>query len=118
MASVILPHHLGANVDHGRAGEMPMTAKDRARSLLIVDDDIGFAESVSRALEPEGIAALCVNTPERAVAALRDPPEGWEPASVAVIDLHACGDFGMDLIRQLQIERPGLICVVMMAGIY
>ena len=46
------------------------------RSVLIVDDDLDFAESLADRLRRKGYAACCVDTPERAIAALREPPDG------------------------------------------
>jgi signal transduction histidine kinase len=90
---------------------------EQVRSLLIVDDDLGFAESLSDILEFRGYAALAVDTPERAVAALRHPP-GGVAAPVALIDVRLGGlDSGVDLIPRLRLERPELICVLMTAGI-
>src|SRR6185503_6400857 len=67
------------------------------RSLLIVDDDLGFAESLGDMLEPKGYAAVAVDTAERAVAALRHPP-GSAAATVALIDVRLGGlDSGVDL---------------------
>jgi signal transduction histidine kinase len=88
------------------------------RSLLIIDDDLGFAESLGDMLEPKGYAAIPVDTPERAVAALRNPPHGCEPVPVALIDVRLGGlGSGVDLIPRLRLEQPGLICVLMTAGI-
>jgi len=85
------------------------------RSLLIVDDDLGFAESLGDMLEPKGYAAVAVDAPERAVAALRHQ-SGVPP--VALIDVRLGGvDSGVDLIPRLRLERPELICVLMTAGI-
>src|SRR4051794_32987128 len=76
------------------------------RSLLIVDDDLGFAESLGDMLEPKGYAAVAVDTPERAVAALRHQSGG---APVALIDVRLGGvDSGVDLIPRLRLERPEL----------
>jgi signal transduction histidine kinase len=87
------------------------------RSLLIVDDDLGFAESLGDMLELRGYAAVAVNTAERAVATLRHSPDG-SAASVALIDVRLGGlDSGVDLIPRLRLERPELICVLMTAGI-
>ena len=61
------------------------------RSVLIIDDDLGFAESIADLLQPKGYAASCVDTPERAIAALRDPPDGAVPAPVALIDVRLGG---------------------------
>ena len=88
------------------------------RSLLIVDDDLGFAESLGDMLQPRGYAAVSVDTAERAVAELRRTAPGNSAATVALIDVRLGGlDSGVDLIPRLRLERPELICVLMTAGI-
>jgi signal transduction histidine kinase len=90
---------------------------EQVRSLLIVDDDLGFAESLGDILETRGYAPLAVDTPERAVAVLRHRRDG-SAAPVALIDVRLGGlDSGVDLIPRLRLERPELICVLMTAGI-
>jgi signal transduction histidine kinase len=87
------------------------------RSVLIIDDDLGFCESLADMLLPKGYAAVYVDTPERAVATLREPP-GGAAAPVALIDVRLNGiDSGVDLIPRLRAEQPELICVLMTAGI-
>ena len=95
-----------------------MRRKDEpVRSLLIVDDDHGFADSLGDVLTSKGYTAVAVDTAERAVAALRRTPGGWGPP-VALIDVRLGGlDSGVDLISRLRLERPELICVLMTAGI-
>jgi signal transduction histidine kinase len=88
-----------------------MAQGDAARSLIIIDDDPGFAEALAGRLRRKGYAAICVNTPERALAALREPPGGGAPAEVALIDVRLPG--GVDLIARVRGEQPDLICVVM-----
>jgi len=88
------------------------------RSLLIIDDDLGFCESLADMLQPRGYAAISVDTAERAVAALRNVPAGGVPIPVALIDVRLGGlDSGVDLIPRLRLEQPELICVLMTAGI-
>jgi signal transduction histidine kinase len=83
------------------------------RSVLIIDDDVDFAESLADTLQTRGYAAHPVQTPEEALAALR---EGNDPAPVALIDLRLGGvASGVDLIPRLQAEQPELICVLMTA---
>jgi len=38
---------------------------------MIIDDDLGFAGSLAEMLRRNGYAGCCVDTPERALAALR-----------------------------------------------
>ena len=100
------------------AARHPVPKHGAARSLLIVDQDLGFAERLGRMLEPIGIAAVCADTPERGFAALRNPPRGREATPVALIDVHfgRLGG-GVDLIPRLRAKHPELICVLMTAGI-
>ncbi len=88
------------------------------RSVLIIDDDLGFAESLVDLLEPRGYTTFSVDTLERAVTVLRDPPDGAAPAPVALIDVRLGGiESGVDLIPRLRVEQPELICVLMTAAI-
>lgn len=83
------------------------------RSVLIIDDDIDFAESLADVLEPRGYTVVCVATPDEALAAQR---ELAEPAPVALVDVRLGGvGSGIDLIPRLQAEQPELICVLMTA---
>jgi signal transduction histidine kinase len=83
------------------------------RSVLIIDDDLDFAESLADILEPRGYEGHCFANPEQALAALHD---NKEPAPVALVDLRLGGvASGVDLIPRLQTERPELICVLMTA---
>src|SRR6266567_4664218 len=93
-----------------------MGQEDRTvRSVMIIDDDLGFAGSLAETLRRKGYAACCVDTPERAVAMLRKPPDGGAPAPVALID--GSLPCGIDLIALLHAEQPELICVLMTAAI-
>jgi len=93
-----------------------MGQEDRtARSVIIVDDDLGFAESLAGILRQKGYAACCVDTPERALAALREPPDGVAPALVALVDAHLL--CGVDVIPRLRAEQTELICVLMTASL-
>ncbi len=90
---------------------------DTVHSVLIVDSDRAFvAEWIAGPLLASGYDAISVDTAERAVAALRDPPDRGAPAPVALIDARL-GKFaaGVDLIPRLQLEQPELICVLMTA---
>jgi signal transduction histidine kinase len=86
------------------------------RSVLIIDGNRGFAESLVDMLRPRGYSADVADTPERAVAALRQPAEGPAAAPVAVVDARLGGDgCGIDLMPRLRIEQPELVCVLMSA---
>ena len=85
--------------------------------VLILDDDLDFAESLADMLEAKGYAAFCVDTPERALAAMREPPGGALPAPVALIDVRLGVASGVDVIPRLRAEQPELICVLMTANL-
>ncbi len=88
------------------------------RSVIIIDDDLSFAESVADMLQPRGYAAQYFDTPEQALAALREPPDGAARAPVALIDVRLGGsESGVDLIPRLRAAQPGLICVLMTTSI-
>ncbi|HEV8680437.1 MAG TPA: ATP-binding protein [Stellaceae bacterium] len=89
-----------------------------ARSVLIIDEDLGIAERLAGLLRSRGYTAICVDTPARALAALRGPPDRGRPPPVALIDVWFGGAAsGVDLIRRLCAEQPGLVCAVMAADI-
>src|SRR5690348_8945565 len=87
----------------------------RAGLVLIVDSDREFAASLAEMMRATGYAALCADTPERALAALRHPPDD-EAAPVALVDLNHGGD-GLDLIARLHEEAPDLLCVLMVTSL-
>jgi signal transduction histidine kinase len=90
---------------------VPETA---VRSVLIVDDDVNFAESLADVLEPRGYEVQLADTPERALAASQQM-DGAAPA-VVLIDVRLGGvATGVDMIPRLQALRPELICVLMTA---
>jgi ActR/RegA family two-component response regulator len=77
------------------------------RSVLIVEDDPDFAESLVEMLQPRGYAPYHVDTAERAVAAMREPP-GGESAPVALIDARLGAAAGVDLIPRCGSSVPTL----------
>ena len=93
-----------------------MAGADAAeRSVMIIDSDRGFADGLADILRQRGCAALCLDAPERALAALREPINGDGSATVALIDARLPD--GVDLIARLRAERPELICVLMAAAL-
>src|SRR5437870_2804386 len=83
------------------------------RSVLIVDADPEVAAALAEILRPLGYAAQSAETPEQALAALRDADDA---APVALIDVSLGGTAtGIDLIPRLRAEQPELICVLMTA---
>jgi signal transduction histidine kinase len=83
------------------------------RSVLIVDDDLLYAESLADMLEARGYAPRAVATPEQALALLCEPPEDALAPAVALVDVRLGGvASGVDLLPRLRAERPDLICVL------
>jgi signal transduction histidine kinase len=91
-----------------------MMLNDPPRSVLIVEDDGDFAESLADMLEPRGFRPLVVGTPEAAVAAMSGAL-GEPPPPVALIDLRLGKASGIDLLARLRNDRPELIGVLMTA---
>ena len=84
-------------------------------SVMIIDHDRGFTELLTGMLRSKGYTTCCVDTPELALAALRDPPDGGSIAQVALIGV--CLSGGVELIPRLRAEQPELICVLMTASL-
>jgi signal transduction histidine kinase len=90
-----------------------MPQKNLGRSLLIVDDDLCYAESLADMLGMRGYTSHPAATPEEALALLREPPEGAVAPAVALIDVRLGGiASGVDLLPRLRAEWPDLICVL------
>jgi signal transduction histidine kinase len=91
-----------------------MISDDAARSVLIVEDDGDFAESLADMLEPRGFKPLIAGSPDAAIAIMSLVP-GNSPPAVALIDLRLGTTSGIDLLARLRNERPELIGVLMTA---
>jgi signal transduction histidine kinase len=91
-----------------------MMAADVLRTVLIVEDDGDFAESLADMLVPRGFKPVIAGSPEAAVAIMAGMP-GEEPPPVALIDLRLGKTSGIDLLARLRNERPELIGVLMTA---
>ncbi|MBV9826520.1 MAG: response regulator [Alphaproteobacteria bacterium] len=88
----------------------------RPRSVLIVDDDPDFAESLQDMLEARGYVTTYVDAPEKALTTLTGASAAGDPIPVALIDLRLGGlASGVDLISRLRDTEPELICVLMTA---
>ena len=80
------------------------------RRLLIVDDDVDFAVSTSRALALEGVDCALVHSGAEALAWLaRDPVE------IALLDIRLQGEDGTELAARLRAHHPDLIVIIMTA---
>jgi signal transduction histidine kinase len=83
------------------------------RSVLIIDGDLGYAESLADTLRAKGYAADVADTPERAIAALRGSPEAGLVPMVALVAIELGNSSGLDLMPRLWVEQPELVCVSM-----
>jgi signal transduction histidine kinase len=84
------------------------------RSVLIVEDDGDFAESLADILVPRGFNPVIAGSPDAAIAIMAPSP-GYSPPPVALIDLRLGTTSGIDLLARLRSERPELIGVLMTA---
>jgi signal transduction histidine kinase len=80
------------------------------RRVLIVDDDLDFAESLADILDASGYLPSLASGAEAALTLIKA-----SAPSVALVDLRLGFTSGMDLLVRLSAERPNLICVVMTA---
>ncbi|HTY66931.1 MAG TPA: hybrid sensor histidine kinase/response regulator [Alphaproteobacteria bacterium] len=92
------------------SGVRPATDARLARRVLIVDDDVDFAESLCDILEPQGYVLATARTPAEARECLKT-----FDAKVALVDIQLRGMSGTRLIAQLKDERPGLTFIMMTA---
>jgi signal transduction histidine kinase len=92
-----------------------MIAALAPRSVLIVEDDGDFAESLADMLVPHGFKPFIVGTPEAAVAVMSVIPGGEPPPPVALINLRLGRASGIDLLARLRKDQPELIGVLMTA---
>ena len=81
-----------------------------ARRVLIVDDDVDFAESLCDILEPQGYLLATARTPAEARERLKT-----FDAKVALVDIQLRGTSGTRLIAQLKEEHSGLTFIMMTA---
>ena len=85
-------------------------AEGGANRVLIVDDDVDFAEGLELLLMGEGYEIEQAHS----VVEARRRLEHFN-ADVALIDIRLGGGDGIGLIPQLKTRRPDLLCVMMTA---
>lgn len=88
----------------------PGTGAIPRRSILVVDDDADFAESLVGLLQMEGYEASLARNAAAAETALRE-----KRIAVALIDLRLDLGSGVDLIRKLHQTAPDLVTVMITA---
>jgi len=79
-------------------------------NLLIVDDDIDYAESQQEFLEDYGYTIKIANTTEKALEIIAS-----NNLSVALIDIRIGQNNGVNLIREIKKISPDMICIMVTA---
>lgn len=87
-------------------------AEGPSRSVLVVDDDPDFAESLAEILVAAGYEVMVVGAADEAVRIVRC---GAEPDLVALLDVRLGVASGVDLLSRLRQARSDLVCVMMTA---
>src|ERR1700738_3940155 len=80
------------------------------RRVLIVDDDVDFAASLTDLLELRGYVTAAAHSSGHAIAVLAE----FHPA-VAMIDIRLGRECGVDVLPRLLAQRPELICIMITA---
>ncbi|MDJ0840567.1 MAG: response regulator [Acidobacteriota bacterium] len=82
---------------------------DGVRRVLIVDDDLDFAETIADILEPMGYEVALAHSSAEACEAAKD-----FPAAVALLDIRlGSTESGIQLIGKLKDIRPKVMCIMM-----
>ena len=85
-----------------------MTAKPL--QVWLVDDDASIRWVLEKALKGSGMAAKCFDQADNVLTALRSGAP-----DVLMTDIRMPGRSGLDLLKEIQISRPGLPVIVMTA---
>jgi CheY-like chemotaxis protein len=80
-------------------------------TILVIDDEPQFRDFARRVLEADGHAVRAEETGDRGVRAYRD-----EPADVVVCDLFMDGQGGLQTIRELRRDFPGVRILAVSGG--
>lgn len=92
----------------GKASPGRLHARERARRVLIVEDEFVSAIGLSRTVEDWGLTSYLAKSPGHAEAMAREVQPG-----LAVIDINLSGGFeGIDLGRRLQAESGTVVVYV------
>jgi len=87
-----------------------MNDEQEKRRILIVDDDMDFAEGLVDILEPHGCELAIANGSKEAKEKIKK-----FDAEVALIDIRLGPTDGLTLIKHLRRVRPDLLCITMTA---
>ncbi|MGL1861241.1 MAG: sigma-54 dependent transcriptional regulator [Pseudodesulfovibrio sp.] len=85
------------------------------RIVLIVDDEPAHRMMVRAVLEDDGWTVLEADSGERALSVLAEEAESDTFPDVAMVDMKMPGMDGMQLLKELQIRRPGMPVVLLTA---
>ncbi len=79
-------------------------------SILVIDDDLDYAESQQEFLEEYGFKALATTSEKQALDVIKT-----DPIEIALVDIRIGRGNGVELIRSLKNIRPDLICIMVTA---
>ncbi|WP_243544109.1 sigma-54-dependent transcriptional regulator [Pseudodesulfovibrio tunisiensis] len=85
------------------------------RTVLVVDDEHGHRLMVRAVLEDENWTVIEAGSGEAALRALAEAAENFVQPDVALVDMKMPGMDGLELLRELQVRRPGLPVVLLTA---
>src|SRR3982074_72552 len=78
--------------------------------VWLVDDDASIRWVLEKALKGSGMTAKCFDQADNVLTALRsDAPD------VLMTDIRMPGRSGLDLLKEIQVSRPGLPAIAMTA---
>jgi DNA-binding NtrC family response regulator len=81
-----------------------------AESLLIVEDDANLRTIVQTQLDKFGYVTSSAADAEQALQLLKESPQ-----SLVITDLHLPGMSGIDLLKRIQVDFPGVAVIVLTA---
>jgi len=98
----------------GAAQDMPLPKSSQlaASRVLVVDDNVDFAEILGGILEAEGAVAIALSNPQEAIDLVRTDPGLW---SVIVTDYDMPRVTGVQLAKAVQRIDPHLPCILVSA---
>jgi two-component system, NtrC family, response regulator HydG len=99
-----------ASASDARAAQMPQTAWDPARVVLVVDDEPGIVESLTKIFQREGVHVLAATDGAAGLELLRKHRVG-----VLLTDLMMPRTTGMDLLKAAKTVAPETEVVLMTA---
>src|SRR6202163_2769064 len=83
--------------------------------VWLVDDDASIRWVLEKALKGSGMTARCFDQADNVLTALRADASGATAPDVLMTDIRMPGRSGLDLLKEIQVSRPGLPVIVMTA---